>query len=218
MKRSIVDVTPDEMDKLAREAWANAAHQALERGLPISGSRNGRRFRHDPDGHLEDLGPVGGPLATEQIVAIPNFDLPKLDFQKHELPEAYRKMAEVNLSKADDTYQKVKAVAQAATHLVESSSLIEKGYSAYQLKVMEIAQANTVAAFDLVGKLMSARTFEEFVEISVAHTRKQYEGLVLNSKELATLTRRLSDDISSRSKAPGGPKDSDNNSSNPSVA
>src|ERR1700693_5232702 len=98
MSRNVLDLTAAEIDKLARDAWSDAARQALERGLPVSGSRDGRRFRYYPDRRKEDLGPVSGLLATEPTSAMSSVDSPKLHFQGKELPEAYREMAEVRLS------------------------------------------------------------------------------------------------------------------------
>jgi hypothetical protein len=54
----VVDLTAEELEKLAGEAWSAAAKHALAQGLSVTGSRNGRRFRRHPDGREEDLGPV----------------------------------------------------------------------------------------------------------------------------------------------------------------
>jgi hypothetical protein len=59
MTKSAVDLPPDELDGMARSAWEAAAAEALSRGLPVTGSHQGRRFRYHPDGRIEDLGPVG---------------------------------------------------------------------------------------------------------------------------------------------------------------
>jgi hypothetical protein len=58
MKRRVIDLTADELEKLAGEAWSAAAQEALDNGLPATGSRDGRRIREYPDGRVEDLGPV----------------------------------------------------------------------------------------------------------------------------------------------------------------
>jgi len=58
MTKRVVDLAPEELDKLAAEAWSVAAQEALARGLPVTGSRDGRRYRYHPDGRVEDLGPV----------------------------------------------------------------------------------------------------------------------------------------------------------------
>jgi CheY-like chemotaxis protein len=89
MKRKVVDLTPAEMDKLSRDAWADVARQALERGLPVSGSRDGRRFRLHPDGHLEDLGPVA--------------EMP----DSPERPEVYREIAEIRSSRTKDAFPSI---------------------------------------------------------------------------------------------------------------
>ena len=58
MKKRVIDLTADELEKLASEAWSAAAQEALDKGLPVTGSRDGRRIREYPDGRIEDLGPV----------------------------------------------------------------------------------------------------------------------------------------------------------------
>ena len=62
MKKRVIDLTAEELDRFAREAWSGAARDALAAGLPITGSRDGRILKYFPDGHVEDLGPVA-PLA-----------------------------------------------------------------------------------------------------------------------------------------------------------
>jgi hypothetical protein len=58
MKKPVVDLNVGELNQLATDAWATAAQEAHARGLPITGSRDGRRLRYHPDGRVEDLGPV----------------------------------------------------------------------------------------------------------------------------------------------------------------
>jgi hypothetical protein len=64
MGKSVADLTAEELDKLAGEAWSDAAKRALAAGLSVTGSSDGRRFRQHPDGRMEDLGPVA-PLRDE---------------------------------------------------------------------------------------------------------------------------------------------------------
>jgi hypothetical protein len=87
MSKSVVDLSADDLDEFAREAWRTAAHEALARGLPVTGSRGGRRFRCHPDGRMEDLGPVGevnGAKAIAQSNA-PAFEMPKTEAAKDDV-------------------------------------------------------------------------------------------------------------------------------------
>jgi hypothetical protein len=58
MGKCVVDLSAEELEKAAAEAWDAAAKEALAKGLPVTGSHDGRRYRYHPDGRLEDLGPV----------------------------------------------------------------------------------------------------------------------------------------------------------------
>jgi hypothetical protein len=61
MVKRVVDLDAEELDSAAGEAWAAAACEALARGLPVTGSRDGRRVRYHPDGRIEDLSAVTSP-------------------------------------------------------------------------------------------------------------------------------------------------------------
>jgi hypothetical protein len=66
MTKRVVDLTAEELRRLAGQAWSTAAEEALASGLPVTGSRDGRRFRYHPDGRVEDLGPVA-PLDEPEV-------------------------------------------------------------------------------------------------------------------------------------------------------
>jgi hypothetical protein len=203
MKRSPADLTPAELDKLARDAWGDAARHALERGLPISGSRNGRRYRHYPDEHLEDAGPVEGTL-TDRALAMPDNTAAKLYFQSQELTEAYREMAEVKLSQAKDAYQK----AEAALNISFSSA------NEYAIKLLDIARANSSATIDFAQQLAGVTSLSQAMDLWNVHTRKQIEAITAQAKELAELARHVAEET----KPHGKTKDKVRDSSKPSVA
>jgi hypothetical protein len=58
MGKRVVDLTAEELEKAAAEARGAAAQEALAKGLPVTGSRDGRRYRYHPDGRMDDLGSV----------------------------------------------------------------------------------------------------------------------------------------------------------------
>lgn len=58
MKKRVIDLTAEQADEIAVAAWGDASREALDKGFPVTGSRNGRLIREHPDGRVEDLGPV----------------------------------------------------------------------------------------------------------------------------------------------------------------
>jgi hypothetical protein len=68
MGKRVIDLTADELDRLAQDAWSNAAREALAKGLAVTGSRNGRRYRYHPDGRVEDLGAVDSRSVKPDVV------------------------------------------------------------------------------------------------------------------------------------------------------
>jgi hypothetical protein len=66
MSKRVTDLSAEELEGLAQEAWSSAAREALAKGHAVTGSRNGRRYRYHPDGRIDDLGTVGTePVETD---------------------------------------------------------------------------------------------------------------------------------------------------------
>jgi phasin len=123
---------------------------------------------------------------------MPKFEMPKFDMPKVEMPAAFREMAERGVAQAKDTYEKMKAAAEEATDVLETTySTATKGASDYGLKVIELARANTNAAFDFAGEVMAAKTLSEVVELTNAHARKQFEAMTQQSKDLGALVQKV---------------------------
>ena len=51
-----------------------------------------------------------------------------------------------------------------------------------------------LAAFDFATQLMTVKSLSEMVELSTAHTRKQFEALATQSKELAAIAQKVATD------------------------
>jgi phasin len=123
---------------------------------------------------------------------MPKFEMPKFDIPKVEMPAAFREFAERGVAQAKDTYEKMKAAAEEATDVLETTySTASKGASDYGLKVIEAARVNTNAAFDFAGELITAKTLSEVVELTSAHARKQFEALTQQGKELGALAQKV---------------------------
>ena len=127
------------------------------------------------------------PKSKPQVSPFPTSVFPGV-----ETPAAFRDIAEKSLSQAKDNYEKMKSAAEEATGVLEDTyATASKGAADYSLKMIEMARDNANAAFDFATELLGAKTFSEFVELSSTHTRKQFEALAEQSKELATLAQKV---------------------------
>ncbi|MFZ0195086.1 MAG: phasin family protein, partial [Pseudolabrys sp.] len=61
----------------------------------------------------------------------------------------------------------------------------------YSAKVVEFARANTEAAVEFVQKLSSVKSPSEFFELSTNHSRKQFEILTEQTRELTALAQEV---------------------------
>ena len=133
---------------------------------------------------------------------MPKFEMPKFEIPKIEMPAAFREFAERGVAQCKDTYEKMKAAAEEATDVLETTySTASKGASDYGLKVIEAARVNTNAAFDYASELITAKTLSEIVELSSAHARKQFEAMTAQTKELGALAQKVATETAEPIKA-----------------
>ena len=120
------------------------------------------------------------------------FDMPRFDMAKLDVPVAFREFAEKGVSQARETYERLKSAAEETTDVLEATySNASKGAGEYGLKLIEAGRTNTNAAFDLAAALMGAKSLSEVIELSTAHTRKQFETVTEQTKELAALAQKI---------------------------
>jgi phasin len=123
---------------------------------------------------------------------MPTFEMPNFEMPKMEVPAAFREFAEKSVSQAKDNWEKMKAVTEDATDMIESSySTASKGASDYGLAVIDAARVNTNAAFDFYSQLMTAKSLSEMIELSTAHARTQFEAATAQSKDLTALAQKV---------------------------
>jgi phasin len=126
---------------------------------------------------------------TPGIFETPKYELP------NEVPAAFREFAERGVAQAKDAYERMRAAAEESTAVLEDTyATTAKGVTAYNLKLIECARANTNAAFDFVGQVLTAKSFSEVIELSSAHTRKQFENAAAQGKELTALAQKAAID------------------------
>ena len=95
-------------------------------------------------------------------------------------------------AQAKEAFEKMSvATGEAAALIKNSYSTAIKGAQDYNNKVLEFAQTNTEAAFGFAQKLSDVKSPSDFIELSTEHSRKQYETLTEQTKELAALAQRV---------------------------
>jgi phasin len=109
-----------------------------------------------------------------------------------EVPGSLREFAEKGVSQARETYEKFKDVAQSSNETMEAVyASATKGASDYSGKLLELARANTNAAFDMAEKLIAVKSPTEAFSIWTNYARGQYETLTSQTKELVELGQKV---------------------------
>jgi len=140
---------------------------------------------------------------------VPNYEMPKFDLSKMEMPVAFREIAEKGVAQAKNNYGKIQAAAEEATDLLKGAyTTAAKGATDYNLKVIEIAHTNANTAFDYAYELLGVKSLSEFVELSTAHARKQFEAMTAQTKELTELAQKVTTEIAVKDWRRGKTKES----------
>ena len=123
---------------------------------------------------------------------VPKFEFPQFELPKMEVPTAFRELAERSVTQARDGYERMKAVAEDATDILEDTyANASKGVTDYTLKTIEIARANSNAAFDFASQLVGVKSLSEAIELASSHTRKQFDAMLEQGKDLTALAQRV---------------------------
>jgi phasin len=106
-------------------------------------------------------------------------------YPKFEVPEVVRSLAEQGLRQTRDAYARAKNAAEEATDLLEDS--LETGRKSVrdaQFKALDMAKANTDAAFELFRQLLTVTSVSDAVQLQTAFARERFEAFVEYSKDV----------------------------------
>jgi len=130
---------------------------------------------------------------------MPKLGMPKFDLPNMEMPEAFRDMAEKGVAQAKVNYEKIQSAAEGARDLLNSAySTAARGTADYNRRVIEIAAINAHAALDYAHELLGVKSPSEFMELSTAHARKQFEAMAAQTKELTELAQKVTTEIAAK--------------------
>ena len=115
---------------------------------------------------------------------------------KARIPDGFREIAEKGVAQTKVNFDRAKAATEEATDLLKNSfTTAAKGATDYNLKIFEIARANTNTTFDYVNQMLAVKSMSEFIGLSTAHARNQFETMTAQTKELTALAQRMTTDI-----------------------
>jgi hypothetical protein len=96
-----------------------------------------------------------------------------------------------SIDSAQDALAKTRVAGEEASKgVVEAYAAGAGGASHLGLHLIEIARANTNAAFDLGRQLMTAKTLSEMFELSAVHTRRQLERFAEESRQVPAMVQQ----------------------------
>ena len=118
---------------------------------------------------------------------LPNYEMPKM-----EVPAEFREMTDKGVAHARDIYAKAMVASEEAADLLENTyATVAKGTADYNRKLIQIARINTRAAFDYAHELLGVKSPSEFIELSTAHMREQFDIASAQNKELCALAQEV---------------------------
>jgi phasin len=158
---------------------ASPLRDRVQRSQHLPGAHTGGNFRFTPvaEGHKAMANPTD-PFSASII--------------PFEVPEQMRAFAEKGVSQVRDNYAKFKDAAESHNGTIEAVfTSASKGMSEYTAKLMEFMKSNTTASLDFAQELFGVKTPSEALELWTSHTRKQFETLSAQAKELAELGQKV---------------------------
>ena len=105
--------------------------------------------------------------------------------------QVLRETTEKTAAQAKEAFEDVSAATTAAGNLVRDTySTAARSAQEYNAKVIEFAQTNTQTNLEFVQKLSNVKSPTEFLELSTNHSRKQFETLAEQARELLLLAQK----------------------------
>jgi phasin len=108
---------------------------------------------------------------------------------------AAREFGQQGAAFAKDMSEKTKAAAEETTKVMEQTySTVAKGAVDFNREWIEIVRANTNSTLDFAHQLIGVKSPSEFLELSAAHARKQFETFTEQTKHLTGLAQKVTTD------------------------
>jgi hypothetical protein len=118
------------------------------------------------------------------------------EFRDTQLPESMRDLAERNIAQTRDFYQRSKSALRAVLASWEKSfGAVGQGAVAFNHTIMDIAERNITAGFDLAASLAGAKNLAEAMTLQADCWRKHFLDLNAQAEEVRRLAAKLTADV-----------------------
>jgi phasin len=168
----------------------------------VRGRRTTRLDRHPTNVAADVIGQTSNrpqkdqPMSEATAAAgLPENEMLRIEPPKMEMPEAFRELAGQGVAQARQNYQQMQAVAEEMTAVLgQTCSTTAAGVADYHRKLIALASASTHSALEFAGGLFATRSLPEIVELSTEQTRRQFDLLTAQNKELWALAERMANE------------------------
>lgn len=124
--------------------------------------------------------------------AAKEFESLKLDTT---VPESVRALAEKTVNQARDAYERGKESLEESIDALERSfDAAGQGATAFNRKLIDIAQRNLNSCFDLAKSLAGAKNLAEIVDLQSSFIRSQFDVFAAQANEIRALSTKIAAD------------------------
>ena len=111
------------------------------------------------------------------------------------VPEAMRAMNEKTVAQTREVYDRSKDAFDASVSTLERTfDAAGQGVAAFNRKIVDIAQRNVNAAFDLAKSLAGAKNLAEILQLQGAYWQKLFGNLTSQAEEVRALSTKVAAD------------------------
>jgi phasin len=133
-------------------------------------------------------------VSETYVSAAKEFEALKLDTT---VPESVRALAEKTVNQTREAYERGKESLEESIDALERSfDAAGQGATAFNRKLIDIAQRNLNSGFDLAKSLAGAKNLAEIVELQSSFIRSQFDVFASQAGEIRALTTKIAADTS----------------------
>jgi phasin len=131
---------------------------------------------------------------------VPNVTTERTGDRKFELqvPSSMQALAERNVTQAREVYERSKNTLHAVLESLDKSC---EGAVALNRKIIDIAERNVTASFDLAMSLAGAKNLAEVMNLQADYWRRQFDNLGAQAEELRALSTKVATSVTEPIKA-----------------